>query len=886
MIALDSTGVIVVEGTASSDPVQPQPTGCQKLLTYVLVAAGETEPTGTDCGTIQNTTIYDETGGTEWTPGTSGLTASFTDTDNPYHLSKDGDLNSFNQSQSFSFTKGSGTIDMNDYYALKFYIRLKSAFHNRLQIGIYFSNTVDGGGSAAIQLQDGLYGFSRTTVGSYQEIVIPMSAFLAFNSGAPSNINVNKLWFLALNQSNVDGFYIDYVQLLGGVCQPPQSDTWVSSVDAGSLSPLFTTTVTNKTTTPYISFAQQSAAANTYYGVGGTAGVPSFLPISNINGQVVTILSDTTISVCSSDAVPVCDTLTVNTVGAIQTVRILSDTTLEVCGPTLCDTLTVTTTSIGQPITANNLLTMSTPSNVQLGGTQVKNTTWTSSTASYRLTYNGVATNLEGAQFDVITTGSNGTALRGEGLQRGVYGVTTTGTGVYGASSGNSGVALLGWSTGTGGVGAYVRSDAGLPLEAITVPSSTNTVLEVFKPSRSSSGAGADGIGLSQGFYLKSSTADRLANTFVSRFQTATDASRTSRFNITGVSNAVEDTLLTLIGNGQALLNKYTGTTFRSVDTTTFKPLGASTVDGSIKTLYWPSGGGSGFTTADNGLTANTATNVQLGGTLTGNTTIDAASYVLSISRASGTPFQALSNTGFASIFQTTPSSTNTTVKVLQINRLTSGTAADGIGNGIQFDTEVDNGSQQTSNNIISKWTTAAAASRTSRMIFTGVNSAVEGDILTLNGNKSIQLNGYGSGTFTGTPTKTLQVDASGNVIEGSSASVLGTQSKGLFVEFPSSSEKVGMWMTPANITITAVKAVLVGSSTPSVTYDLQHGSDITSGTAILSAPVAITSTTTPTSSTSFNDATVPAGNYIWFVTNAQSGSVTSIWITVYYTID
>jgi len=669
MIGLDSTGVIVVEGTPSADPQQPQPTGCQIALTYILIGAGATEPTGTDCGVITNLTIYDETGGTEWTPGTSGLTASFTDTDNPFHLTKDGDLNSFNQSQSFSFTKGSGTINMNDYYALRFYIRLKSAFHNRLQIGIFFNNTVDGGGSAPVQLSNGLYNFSRTTTGTYQEIVIPMSVFLAFNPGAPSNINVNKLWFLALNQSNADGFYIDYVQLLKGVCQPPQAASWVSRVDAGSLSPLFTTTVTNPTTTPYISFAQQSAAANTYYGVGGTTGVPSFLPISNIRGQVVTILSDTTISICSSDAVPVCDTFIVNTVSAIQAVRIISDTELEVCGVSLCDTLTVTTTTIGQPITADNGLTMNTPSNVQFGGTLIKNTTI--NTGGFSTTWTGANTN---TTLTAISTSS--------------------GTGFDASSS--------------SGYGSTIQSTSGKAALLYITPSSTNTVVTIAEFLRASSGTAGDGIGGSIDFLNKvSGGGNQVSNRFISRFSTVDNSTRVSRFNITGVDNAVTDTIFTLAGNGKLTLNKYTGTTFRSVDTTTYKPLMASTSDGSVMTGYWAGSGGS-----------------------------------------------------------------------------------------------------------------------------------------------------------------------------------LGTQAKGLFVEFPSSSELVGMWMTPANITITAVKAVLVGSSTPSVTYDLKHGSDITSGTVILSAPVAITTTTTPTSSTSFSDATVPAGNYIWFYTTAQSGTVTSIWITVYYTID
>lgn len=116
--------------------------------------------------------------------------------------------------------------------------------------------------------------------------------------------------------------------------------------------------------------------------------------------------------------------------------------------------------------------------------------------------------------------------------------------------------------------------------------------------------------------------------------------------------------------------------------------------------------------------------------------------------------------------FSRSNASTNTVVAVLEIQRGNSGTSANGLGASLDYRMQVSNGTVAISNSIISKWTDATAASRTSQFIITGVNNAVTGDILTLNGNKSIQANGYGSGTFAGTPTFNLQVDASGNIIE------------------------------------------------------------------------------------------------------------------------
>jgi len=597
MIALDSTGVIVVEGTPAADPAQPQPNGCQKLLTYILIGGGSTTPDSTGCGNVARETIYDETGGTEWTPSANGgLSASFTDTDYPYHLTKDADLATLNSGQSISFLKGS-TITLTDYTTLKFYIRLKSALHNRLSIAIFFNNSTDYRVTAPVILTTGQYNFDRTVVGSYQEITIPVSAFLAFNSGAPSTTVVDQLYFLAQNQNNADGIYIDYIQLQSGICQPPNTaNGTVTSFSAGNLLPLFTTNVANPTTTPQLTFTQSSAAANTYYGVGGTAGVPSFLPVSNIRGQVVTILSDTTFQICSSDAVPVCDTFTVNTVDTIQIVRIISDTEIEVCGNSICDTLTVTTTTIGQPITADNGLTMSTPSNVQLGS--INNT-------GSPLLHNSYINTLDKSLIVRTTTASanplyveatTGIATYGIATSgRGILGAATTGVGVYGSSTGASGYSLFGWSFGSGGVGAYVRSDLGIAVDAIAGSTVTNTVIEGNKFSRYvNSGVGADGIGQSMGFYTEADNGGTVVtNEFVSRLTTAALGSYVSEFSIKGVDNAVSSTLFTLAGSGKVTLNKYTGTTFRSVDTTTYKPLMVSTADGNVMTGYWAGSGGS-----------------------------------------------------------------------------------------------------------------------------------------------------------------------------------------------------------------------------------------------------------------------------------------------------
>jgi len=111
-------------------------------------------------------------------------------------------------------------------------------------------------------------------------------------------------------------------------------------------------------------------------------------------------------------------------------------------------------------------------------------------------------------------------------------------------------------------------------------------------------------------------------------------------------------------------------------------------------------------------------------------------------------------------------------------------------------------------------------------------------------------------------------------------------QSKGAFLESPTSADTIDAWQTPVAITITSLKAILRGSS-PSVTYNIGFGTNIQSPTAVFTADITCTSITTGCSNGSgFNDATIPAGSFIWIYTNASSGTIRSISFTINYTED
>lgn len=157
---------------------------------------------------------------------------------------------------------------------------------------------------------------------------------------------------------------------------------------------------------------------------------------------------------------------------------------------------------------------------------------------------------------------------------------------------------------------------------------------------------------------------------------------------------------------------------------------------------------------------------------------------------------------------------------------------------------------------------------------------------LTLASSGAANLGAYGAGTFTGTPARYLAVEADGDVIEATTSSLKPALNKAVTIEAPSASEAIDMWQTPVAITVTSLKAILRGT-TPSVTYNIRFGTDITSATDVFTSNITCTSVTTGCSNSSgFNDATIPAGSFIWVITSAMSGTVNSISLTLNYTED
>jgi hypothetical protein len=93
---------------------------------------------------------------------------------------------------------------------------------------------------------------------------------------------------------------------------------------------------------------------------------------------------------------------------------------------------------------------------------------------------------------------------------------------------------------------------------------------------------------------------------------------------------------------------------------------------------------------------------------------------------------------------------------------------------------------------------------------------------------------------------------------------------------------------THSAITVTQLAAVINGgASTPSITYTIRFDADRSAaGTEVVTSGSTVTSASTATTVTSFNDATIPANNWIWMEIDAQSGTTPELCVSLEYTID
>lgn len=99
----------------------------------------------------------------------------------------------------------------------------------------------------------------------------------------------------------------------------------------------------------------------------------------------------------------------------------------------------------------------------------------------------------------------------------------------------------------------------------------------------------------------------------------------------------------------------------------------------------------------------------------------------------------------------------------------------------------------------------------------------------------------------------------------------------------PTDSDDISLFFVNENTTLDEIRCVLIGSSTPSVTWTIRWNSDRSAtGTEAVTGGTTTTSTSTGSDITSFDETEIPADSFVWFETTAQSGTVDELHLTIF----
>jgi hypothetical protein len=936
LFAVNTSSLVeVVEGELSPAPTEPSiDPETQIRLSIALVEAGTTEPTNNGTG-LRRECIYKEN--TEWTAVSSTARINVNSTNSPCVGTKSVEATSAVNGDYVTFTRSSAISLVDSFQMVSFQIKSKANWGNnrRLTLRWYNSGTAVG---STVTLSGSSYGFSSNLL-ACQTVILPLDLF-----GLASGTSVDALRITVSNNNGSIGWYIDELCL-----QNQEQSTYNTPItlqngltldnntNIGELGGTLLHNTTNSTayythtlsgypvynypyqiqqiqnfanSTGVISFLSSGgiSTSNDYnnttrLGINYTSDVYSVSPaIEGYFGDRMGYMLNTNLRGHGSfgmyqddykaknvgiffhtkdnsytDGITIFAGDSSNVAGDYTGLKnekvaiFKTDKSIQFNGygdGSFTGTATkwlavdvdgnlIEEAPPTASITADNGLTMSTASNVQLGGSLLKTTTITGAGFGINFTNN---TSVNTANF---TNSSSGLAINAS---------SASGNAVFASSS--SGYAL--WGSSTTGIGGVFNIN----------PSSTNTIAEAARMYRTTSGTPANGIGTFVGYYAENSDgSSQEAGKLAFKWTDVTLATRTSMFELYTTNTATSARKLALSGAGKLTLDTYGSGTHTGTAT-----YGLS-VDASGNVIE-TSAGISGIT-ADNGLTANTSSNVRLGGTLLQNTTIDATtSYQLTVTGTIGTRVLNVTNTGSGSaIFGTassgglgvagystggtgvygqttdahgvygaatttgnglfgsaqsglgvwgnsvtgTPiygkldaSTTNDILTVADFHRNTSGVAAAGMAGAIDFSITTASGAKQVMNKLVSKLTDATNATRTSQFEIWGVNSATSARKLAISGAGKLTLDTYGSGTHTGTATYSLGVDASGNVIE-TSAGISGiTADNGLTANTSSNVRLGGTLLQNTVLTTSGFTLSITGAGTHTNLY-----SSTTSGIAV-----------------------------------------------------
>jgi hypothetical protein len=209
VIAVNTSGVaVVIAGTPSATPAIPSVNPeTQIALSFILVNALATTPAN-----VTNTDIYLEN--TEWTSSQVGTHHTLASTSNPFAGTKDVEATAAVANDEVKFVKpAAGTTDLTGFNNLVFYLRFKAQWPGGKSLVVSWLNGSTQIGNA-ITVRGGVFNLDAANITTYQQVVIPISAFNALTA-------VTSLRLRVTGGGAAIGYYLDNISIQAGLVSAP-----------------------------------------------------------------------------------------------------------------------------------------------------------------------------------------------------------------------------------------------------------------------------------------------------------------------------------------------------------------------------------------------------------------------------------------------------------------------------------------------------------------------------------------------------------------------------------------------------------------------------------------------------------------------------------------
>lgn len=206
VLVINQNGTVgVVQGTAAENPVIPLiHTNTQIAVTTILVEANTTEPAD-----VVTDNVYNENAqiiGGEWNTSASGATVILDSEEQAQTGTKSIKFNNAAAGAWVLFENNQDSSGAN-LSGIKLSIYITETHNYRFSLKI---PATDGNSAPGIFFENGQYGFSNTTLNTWQTIIIPATAFNGI-----AGIEFNSIQFS--NERADSTFYVDQVQIQEGL---------------------------------------------------------------------------------------------------------------------------------------------------------------------------------------------------------------------------------------------------------------------------------------------------------------------------------------------------------------------------------------------------------------------------------------------------------------------------------------------------------------------------------------------------------------------------------------------------------------------------------------------------------------------------------------------